>query len=323
MGGFVLIHRALIGNPKFRGRDDEYAAIWLVVHAVWRKISVRVNSRSVTLERGECCYSMRYLAEAWECSKSAAHLRLRHFEKNGFIGTAVKTGLTIITLCNYDQYQISKDDARTADGTGSGQTRDRLGTNKKERNKGNKGNEESKGDSSLVFSIQPEGQLLTNAEDGRVEVLTPPPGGHPPLIVASGRETEENPNAAGDTLSPLIAEAQAPEVVAVRMWNAMAEKAGLSQAQKISRRRRAGLERRLKDAGGLDGWEVALEKVASSPFMTGNSASGWRATLDFVLKEDNFTRLMEGNYDPGPRRSPGEGDPGGVMAALNRMEERP
>jgi hypothetical protein len=105
MSGFVAIYRKLIGDPQFRGKDDEYAAIWLVCKAAWKAYTTRVGRYKVALERGQVACAVSYLSEAWECSKSTVHGRLKHLEKNNFIRTEVRTGYTIITICNYSKYQ--------------------------------------------------------------------------------------------------------------------------------------------------------------------------------------------------------------------------
>ncbi|WP_425404608.1 hypothetical protein [Hwanghaeella sp.] len=113
MSGFVLLHRKLIGNPQFRGKDDEYAAIWLIAKAAWRETVVPVGRHRVTVQRGECAFAVSYLAEAWGCSKSTAHNTLRHLEKTGFLTTKPERGCTRIFLMNYDTYQRPEDDPRT------------------------------------------------------------------------------------------------------------------------------------------------------------------------------------------------------------------
>lgn len=135
MSGYVLIHRDLIGNPQFRGKDDEYAAIWLVAHAAWERTTVRVNRAPVTLERGQCAYAISYLAEAWECSKATAHSRVRFLESCGFIRTQAERGYTIITVCKYSEYQASPNADRTHDKTQPERKPNAARTNK------NKGNE--------------------------------------------------------------------------------------------------------------------------------------------------------------------------------------
>ena len=113
-GGFVLIHRDLIGHPQFRGKDDEYAAIWLILHAAWQPGSRRVAGQAVTLARGQVCMPLAGLARAWECAKATALGRLRHFVAAGFVTTEVRSGLTIITICKYDLYQLAPTGVRPA-----------------------------------------------------------------------------------------------------------------------------------------------------------------------------------------------------------------
>lgn len=106
-----------------------------------------------------------------------------------------------------------------------------------------------------------------------------------------GKEPIDDANASLALSAPSDVEA------AVEDFNAMAERAGLPKAQKITPARKSALSKRLKDAGGLDGWRVALEKVEASPFCTGQNDKGWKADLDFILQERSFTRIMEGTYD--------------------------
>jgi len=58
------------------------------------------------------------------------------------------------------------------------------------------------------------------------------------------------------------------------------------------------LRGRLSDAGGLEGWRMALDRAQASPFLSGQTQAGFRCTFDFLTKQANFTKLMEGNYDP-------------------------
>jgi len=82
-------------------------------------------------------------------------------------------------------------------------------------------------------------------------------------------------------------------------WNTNAEQHGLSKAQKFDPRRKAQTRARLKECGGLAGWDCALAKVAASPFLLGKNDRGFRADFDFFITTKNFTKLMEGGFDPG------------------------
>lgn len=93
---------------------------------------------------------------------------------------------------------------------------------------------------------------------------------------------------------------------AVESYNAMATKAGLPKAQLLTDKRRKALAHRLKECGGIDGWNSAMEKVAASDFCTGKKID-WRADFDFILQAKSFTKIMEGSYDnrKAPDRKPG------------------
>lgn len=84
---------------------------------------------------------------------------------------------------------------------------------------------------------------------------------------------------------------------AVDAWNEFAGQVGLSRVKKLTSVRRSSLQARIKDAGGIDGWMVALEKVRGSPGLIGSNDRGWKASFDWLIGENNFTKLMEGRYD--------------------------
>lgn len=115
---------------------------------------------------------------------------------------------------------------------------------------------------------------------------------------------------------------------AMAMWNEMAgekipgtEQTILPLASKPTAQRKSRIPARLRDCGGLEGWKVALEKVRASPYLLGE-VNGWKADLDFVLREDKFTKIMEGGFDDRkkPRGKPGA--VGGISAAMARIVDR-
>lgn len=84
---------------------------------------------------------------------------------------------------------------------------------------------------------------------------------------------------------------------AVRIWNEMAERTGLPKCQKLTASRKSKLNARIRDAGGMAGWCAAVERVEETPGLLGDNDRGWKATIDFLLQENSFTKLMEGGYD--------------------------
>ena len=84
---------------------------------------------------------------------------------------------------------------------------------------------------------------------------------------------------------------------ALDAYNEVAEQAGWPKAQKLTQQRRSSIRQRLRDAGGLEGWQDALAKAKAIPWLSGQNDRGWKANLDFFLQAKSFTKLMEGAYD--------------------------
>ena len=47
-------------------------------------------------------------------------------------------------------------------------------------------------------------------------------------------------------------------------------------------------------------------KAESSDFLKGSNSKDWRASFDWLMKDSNFAKVLEGNYDnkPSPPNSP-------------------
>jgi len=107
------------------------------------------------------------------------------------------------------------------------------------------------------------------------------------------RQEKEDTSASLPDLPPDIDEV----AQAISAYNAAADRTGWPKVQKLTPARRTALRSRLTDAGGAIGWEHALEKAEASSFLTGRSDRPFTASFDFIAKSENFTKIMEGNYD--------------------------
>ena len=138
-GGFVVIHRSLWKHPVFRNFQEAAAFAWMISRAAWQPATVRYKDRVIHLKRGQLAISVRDLASKLGWNRTGTGRYLFRLKTETMIGTATETGICIITICNYDKYQIAPNGAGTAAGHEVGQGRDRAGT---QNNKGNESNEE-------------------------------------------------------------------------------------------------------------------------------------------------------------------------------------
>lgn len=108
MGGYIKLHRGWHDSCQFA--DEPYceraAWCWLLTNAAW-KDTKRRNHRGEVVDvlRGQYHTSLRVLATEWRWSIKRVRTFLNALEKCGSLGTQRAQGGTIITICNYNDYQ--------------------------------------------------------------------------------------------------------------------------------------------------------------------------------------------------------------------------
>jgi hypothetical protein len=107
---------------------ERMAWAWMIEAASWKATRVRVGGQIVSLERGQLVGSVRFLADKWQWSKSRVDRFLHRLRCEGMIGTETKSGTNVVTVCNYDKYQATRDADDTDGGTAAGQEWDSSGT---------------------------------------------------------------------------------------------------------------------------------------------------------------------------------------------------
>jgi hypothetical protein len=132
MSGTVNIARSLFQDVAFKSQPftEREAFMWLVMEASWKDRTKRVGNVTVELKRGQLAASIRFMADAWQWEKSTVDRFLKRLEKRDMIGTDCGTGLNIITVCKYNDYQgdgasggTEENEKRDSSGTAAGQTR--------------------------------------------------------------------------------------------------------------------------------------------------------------------------------------------------------
>lgn len=119
--GHVKIHRSILGHPVFRNDGEAMAFAWMVLRAAWKPTRVRYKGRFVDLKRGQLTVSVRDMAAALDRDKAWVERLLRRLKSETMVETASKTpgetggetAPSVITICNYDSFQGSRDKGET------------------------------------------------------------------------------------------------------------------------------------------------------------------------------------------------------------------
>lgn len=134
-GGYVLTHRRVYENPVFKNRLEASIFIWMFTQAAWQETEVRYRNRIINLERGQLAYTLRDLERDWNIPRSSGQDFLKKLKNADMIRTDTRTNINVITICNYDKYQVLNDESRTSLGQCSGQSPDKPRTQNNEDNK--------------------------------------------------------------------------------------------------------------------------------------------------------------------------------------------
>ena len=132
-GGTFNVSRSIWQHPEFKPEQfsEREAFLWLVSEASWKDRTARAGRVVVDLKRGQLCASIRFMADAWQWSKSRVDRFLKRLENRDMLVLESGTGQITITLCNYETFQGQRDTSGTVAGQSAGHERDSSGTNYK------------------------------------------------------------------------------------------------------------------------------------------------------------------------------------------------
>jgi hypothetical protein len=93
------------------------AWLWLISEAAWRPYRRRIHRKTFDLRRGQLVASLRFLAGEWGWTLPKVQRFLGMLKDQTLIDTATDAGVSLITICKYDQYQFVSSDGGAASDT--------------------------------------------------------------------------------------------------------------------------------------------------------------------------------------------------------------
>jgi hypothetical protein len=122
--GYFFVDRGMFDHPSFAKEPftEREAWVWMIAAAAWKPTRVRVGRSLLTLERGQLCFSERFLAEKWRWSRGRVRRFLDKLRTEQMVVTKTAHETTHITICNYNKYQVGGPTNSTSDGTSGGTT---------------------------------------------------------------------------------------------------------------------------------------------------------------------------------------------------------
>lgn len=107
--GYFIMARGWMEHGTLKS-DEPYsrreAWVWMVEQAFWAPGRVSINGKTVPIERGQFSHSYRFMATAWKWEIGRVQRFLARLKTDTMIGVSADTGQLVVTICNYDKYQM-------------------------------------------------------------------------------------------------------------------------------------------------------------------------------------------------------------------------
>ena len=114
-------------------------------------------------------------------------------------------------------------------------------------------------------------------------------------------ENRDRGESRGERATKSVALCEANASLIIEVWNSL----GLTALKSITNTRLKLTKARIADYG-LDTFIDTITSIKESPFLLGQNAKGWMITYDWLVKPNNFVKVLEGNYKPRAAEQPQE-----------------
>ena len=104
--GFICISRGIVAHWIWSNPVLFQRGVWMILSANYDDREVSFCYHRIMLHRGQLAVNLSYLSKIWHVSSQATHKFLVKLEDRGMVTRTVDDKVTVITICNYDRYQL-------------------------------------------------------------------------------------------------------------------------------------------------------------------------------------------------------------------------
>ena len=284
--GWIKISRSIAEHWLWK--DAEILKWWLdlLLMAAWKEHKELVGRQLVSLEKGQLIASLAYLCKRWKRSRPMVESFISNLEQDGMITKAVCNNISIITIANYECYQTTNDaylDAYQTDCESSGYI---------------------DGDTTPYTHLDAD----PNADLDTTECTTPyahPYATNRRIVKNSNnilkKENIKERNEVDSQNSPTFVATATQKIdysKLLEFFNQTISESGsvIKEIRQLTERRKLAIQARARENGKESLMEV-IKQAAKSDFLNGRNDRGWVADFDWLMRPNNFVKVLEGNYN--------------------------
>lgn len=107
--GTFFVDRTIFDHGTFKDEpfSEREAWLWLISEAAFKSHQQRTGCILVSLKRGQLAHSSRFMARRWQWSEASVRRFIAKLKSDAMIDAENDAGITRVTICKYDKFQIS------------------------------------------------------------------------------------------------------------------------------------------------------------------------------------------------------------------------
>ena len=300
--GFLRLSRRFFSNEMWNeARTFSSCEAWLdLIQSARFEATPRKESfggREISYSRGQYPASIRFLSQRWKWSEKKVRSFLVHLRKKGMITVECNQGMNLITLCKYEEYNPMGTTKGTSKDTGIekeinelrhewAQLRAQLGAQP-------------------MNSNLPQSELLQKS--GHTEGTNTKKEEREYIDISLHQKKENTPDGVSKK-----AKLSSPSPSEKIDYSGLMEyynttfKDRLQQIRSMTDVRKKAVKARIAQYG-KESVRSVFNLILQSPFLLGANDRNWKCDFDWIFKQANFTKILEGNYN-GTRLSKNQQD---------------
>ncbi len=218
--------------------------------------------------------------------------RLKRLEDSGTITTESCSKYTLITICNFDNYQQDEGQAEGKPRANEGQAEGKQRANEGQHLENIKKERIERKSSSLRSELS-KASPAAHTREGGAGTDENSQG-----VASTGAEPSESTEATEATPTTEQPKTPKPEAV-MELFNSAVRDKRIPKIAKMTERRTSAIHARVSEYGS-EAIATVIAKAAASVFLNGGGAKQFVATFDWIFLPNNFPKILEGNFDNPP-----------------------
>lgn len=329
--GWIKLHRSIMDWEWFADAETLKLFLYLLLTANYEE----KRWKDITIQRGQLVISTEELAQRLKSTRQKIRTQLKRLETSGTIALQATNKFTLVTICNYDNYQESSEAEQPTDNQQTNQQITSKTTNtltskicsqvahieddttSSSYDNNQQSNQQSlpnlTSDLTTTKEYKNKEYISTSTaracEEEASEAESESESESEVDKLASGRERAKNHLRIGDSESNYIGQG---EVATIRnWWNLEVANERIRKVNAVTGSRKTLLAQRVKEwtlyaydnglAQPTMSWQATLAKIATiirdSPYLQGKTPRAQPLTFDRLISNDTFwLKILEGQY---------------------------